>query len=311
MKLVSGLACLAACAAASAALAQETAAVADEADRRLLEQAAFAEPARGSLSSFTAGPSSTFAIRDEIAAAAAAPFAAPAFSGTRLDQTSLLSTDRYLEGEGLVRWRTGETSFSAGGAAVDSVRLSVGGVARGPIGADASDEAFDFTYTRGWVSALRGRLEDGTAFDITPRAGLGVSNAGGQAIAGAMIRFGDIDFEDQVKERLSAMGLPMVTDGSRFGDRGRWYLFAAADGRAVGLNVARGETGWRRSGLTQDAAAVIGEAQVGVGWRKGAMQAAFGVIHREIKTKPAQGLAEHQVEDQAVAFTLSIKPEEE
>jgi hypothetical protein len=72
--------------------------------------------------------------------------------------------------------------------------------------------------------------------------------------------------------------------------------------------VARGETGWQRSGLTQDAAAVIGEAQVGVGWRKGAMQAAFGVVHREIKSKPAQGLPEHQVEDQAIAFTLSIKP---
>ena len=38
------------------------------------------------------------------------------------------------------------------------------------------------------------------------------------------------------------------------------------------------------------------------------MQASFGVLQREIKTKPAEGLDEAQVQDQAVAFTLSIKP---
>ena len=310
MKLAFGLTCLAACAAATTAAAQPSTArsSAQKTEDRTLLQAAFAKPAEGSLASFSAGPASTFAVRDVAAAASGGVFASPAFSGTRLDQRSLLSTDRYVQGEGLVRWRTGETSVSAGGNAIDSLRVSVGGVARGPIGVDASEEAFDVTYTRGWLSAVRGRFDDGTGFDVTPRAGFGVSNAGGSAIAGAMIRFGDIDFEDQVRSRLSSMGLDVGEGSERFGDRGRWYLFAAADGRAVGLNMMRGDGGWSRQGVTTDEAAVIGEAQVGVGWRRGAMQASLGVIHREMKTKPAQGLDEYQVEDQAVAFTLSIKP---
>ena len=304
MKLVSGMACLAACAAATTAAAQAASEPRSESSRALA-QAAFAKPTAGTLSSFTAGPSSTFAVRAEPIAAGV--FAAPAVTGTRLDQPTLLATDRYIPGEGLVRWRTGETLLDAGGGAVDAVRFSVGGVARGPLGVEASDEAFDLTYTRGWVSALRGSV-DGTPFDITPRAGLGVSSGGGSAIAGAVFRLGDVadDVEGRVKDRLGSM----VSDGSRFGDRGRWYIFAAADGRAVGLNILRGENGWSRQGLTTDEAAVIGEAQVGVGWRKGAMQASFGVIHREMKTKPAQGLDEYQIEDQAVAFTLSIKPGE-
>jgi hypothetical protein len=304
------MACLAACAAATTAAAQAPALASSASgpasdSARALVDAAFAKPASGDLSSFAAAPGSTFAVRAEPVAAGV--FAAPAVTGTRLDQPSLLATDRYIPGEGLVRWRTGETLLDAGGGAVDAVRFSVGGIARGPLGAEASDEAFDLTYTRGWVSAVRGSL-DGTPFDITPRAGVGVSNAGGSAIAGAVFRLGDIgeDVEDRVKDRLSSM----VSDGSRFGDRGRWYIFAAADGRAVGLNIARNENGWSRQGLTTDEAAVIGEAQVGVGWRKGAMQASFGVIHREMKTKPAQGLDEYQIEDQAVAFTLSIKPGE-
>jgi hypothetical protein len=303
MKLA-GMTLIAACAAASAAAADPSPDSRKDAETRKLLGAAFAKPAQGSLRNFSAAPASTLSVRPD--AVAAPPFAPPAVSGTRLDQPSLLAGDRYLPGEGLVRWRTGEAVVGGGGNAVDALRFSVGGVARGP-GGEATDEAFDVTYTRGWVSALRGRVDDELSFDITPRAGLGVSNAGGQAIAGAMIRVGDLggsDIEDRVKDRLSSM----VSDGSRFGDRGRWYVFAAADGRAVGLNILRGENGWSRQGLTTDAAAVIGEAQVGVGWRKGAMQASFGVLHREMKTKPAQGLDEHQVEDQAIAFTLSIKP---
>jgi hypothetical protein len=101
-----------------------------------------------------------------------------------------------------------------------------------------------------------------------------------------------------------------VADGAdTFGDRARWYLFAAGKGTAVGLNVMRSREGrWDRQGLSHDEGAFIGEAQVGLGWRKGDMQASFGLVHREIKTKPAEGLDEAQVEDQAIAFTLSIKP---
>lgn len=257
----------------------------------------------------TSGTSSSLAVREQEtqAAVAGGAFAAPAYSGTRLDTPNLLATERYLAGEGLVRWRTGETVVNAGGGAYDALRLSVGGVRRAPIGVETSDEAFDLTYTRGWLSAVKGQAGD-LMFDVTPHAGLGVGNAGGSAQMGAVLRVSELDFGEQVVDRLNAMGMPEVTDGARFGDRGRWYLYAAGSGRAVGLNMMHNEGGWSRQGLTTDEGAYIGEAQVGLGWRKGDMQASFGVLQRRIKHKPAEGLDTTKIEDQAIAFTLSIKP---
>ena len=312
MRFLSGLVCAAACCAASAAAAQ-TIVPTDAEDRIGTAQALFGavfvnDDADPGFRNFSASTASTLAVRQDTAGARAGGlFAAPAYSGSRLDNSTLLGTDRYLSGEGLVRWRTGETVVSAGNGQVDALRLSVGGVQRAPIGWDASDEAFDLTYTRGWLGAMRGRSGD-LMFDVTPVAGLGVTNAGGSAQMGAVLRVTEIDFGERMLGRLNSMGVPMVTDGSRFGEKGRWYLYAAGSGRAVGLNMMRGDHGWSREGLTTDEGAFIGEAQVGLGWRKGDMQASFGVLHREIKTKPAEGLDEAQVDDQAVAFTLSIKP---
>ena len=313
MKLLSGLAFAAACAAASAAQAQSARpSRADDAigSAHALFGAVFADPPVDSkVRKLNSGASSTLAVREDPDAAATAggAFAMPAYSGAPIDSSTLLTTDRYLSGEGLVRWRTGETLLNAGNGAYDSLRLSVGGVARAPIGAEASDEAFDLTYTRGWLSALRGQ-SGGLVFDVTPHAGLGVTNAGGSAQFGAVLRVAELDFGDKVLGRMSDMGVPMVTDGERFGERGRWYLYAAGSGRAVGLNMLRGPGGWSRQGLSTDEGAFIGEAQVGLGWRKGSMQASFGVLQREIKHKPAEGLDETQLEDRAVAFSLSIKP---
>jgi hypothetical protein len=310
MRLFSGLVCAAACCAATSVAAQAVS-VRESEDRidaaQALFGAVFVNDEDAALQRLTAATASTFAIRGQDAAAVNGLFATPAFSGTRLDSRALLATDRYLNGEGLVRWRTGETLLDAGNGQVDSLRLSVGGVQRAPIGWDASDEAFDLTYTRGWLGAFSGTSGD-LAFDVTPLAGVGVTNAGGSAQMGAVLRVTELDFGDRVLDRLSAMGIPTDIDGSRFGDKGRWYLYAAGSGRAVGLNMLRGQNGWSREGLSTDEGAFIGEAQVGLGWRKGDMQASFGVVHREIKTKPAEGLDEAQVEDQAVAFTLSIKP---
>ena len=154
---------------------------------------------------------------------------------------------------------------------------------------------------RVWPKALTFDQGD-MSFDISPHAGL--SHGGGSAEAGATLRVSQ-RVSEAVKQKLNAMG---VRDGSAFGDKGRWYLFAAASGRAVGLNMLHGEQGWDRAGWTTDPASTLtGDAQVGVGWRKGPMQTSFGYIHREIKgqhmlwgvdTKP----------DSVVAFSLSIRP---
>jgi hypothetical protein len=211
----------------------------------------------------------------------------------------LLERETYQPGAGLVRWTTGQAQLSPQSATgpIDSLRISVGGAWRTPGGLPISRngqfeaDAYEVALTRDWPAAL---AFDTRAFgvDLTPHAGVGVTNAGGSAEGGVTLR-------------LNQLG---VRDGSSFGDRGRWYLFAAASGRAVGLNVLHGEQGWDRAGWSTDqASSLIGDAQLGVGWRKGAVQSSFGYIHRQVK-------GAHQLwgvdakDDSLVAFSLSIRP---
>lgn len=221
----------------------------------------------------------------------------------------------YAPGLGLARWSS--HGLALGGD--QRVSLSFGGgTERTPAGQplgrpeprDAGDvQHFGLNYRRDWPGAVRGRA-GGLAFDVTPRAGLGVSDAGNSAGAGATVRFGQ-DAEDEVARALTdALGLNTV-DASSFGGRGRWYLFAAADGRAVGMNVLRDRDGdWSRGGWSSDAASsLVSEAQVGVGWRRGAVQASFGYMHREIKVSGVHHAETTKMDDGAVAFSLSIKPE--
>ena len=78
--------------------------------------------------------------------------------------------------------------------------------------------------------------------------------------------------------------LDRVRNGrERFGERPRWYLYAAGSGRAVGYNFARTRDGdYARSGYTQDKGSFLGDASIGVAYRKGDMQTSFGVVYREI-----------------------------
>ena len=105
---------------------------------------------------------------------------------------------------------------------------------------------------------------------------------------------------------LRALG---VGDGASFGGRGRWYLFVAASGRAIGLNMLHNDTtGWDRAGWSQDSAStLVGDAQVGVGFRKGPMQTSLGYIHREVKGQNQLWGIDARA-DSMVAFSLSIRP---
>ena len=98
----------------------------------------------------------------------------------------------------------------------------------------------------------------------------------------------------------------------RFGDRARWYLYAAGSGRAVGYNFARTRDGdYARSGVSQDKGAFLGDASVGVAYRRGAMQGSFGVVYREIKAEGLRGGEgfDREVSEGLVAFQLSIRPQ--
>ena len=227
----------------------------------------------------------------------------------------ILDANRYYDGAGPVTWRSNAfTRQAQAGGPIDSVRVSMAGVAKtaavAPLtlvrpDSDAYDvQDVDVTLTRGWPAAvsLRGRK---FALDVTPHAGIGYGGTGGSAEAGATVRLGKKkNMGDRVNQALG------VREGDEaFGDRGRWYIFAAASGRAVGLNMLRGQNGdWSRAGFTQDTTSrLIGDSQAGVAWRRGPMQASLGYIHREIKAKEGiMGLATQK--DDVVALSFSLKP---
>lgn len=207
-----------------------------------------------------------------------------------------------------VEWRGNELTWRNAGSN-DHLTLNLGGTVRGADGLPAlrpqagaafEAEGFDFSLTRDWPSAVRFAAGE-SRFAITPHAGLAVTDAGGGAQAGATL-----SLEDRMAGRLRGLGL---RDGSTFGDRGRWYMFAAASGRSVGLNMLRGEDGgYHRAGWSTDAtSALVSDAQAGIGWRRGPLQASLGYIHREIK--PRNGLMGlESKDDDLVAFTFSFKP---
>lgn len=167
-----------------------------------------------------------------------------------------------------------------------------------------ADERLELSLKRSWPGAVN-FVSDGLEFEVAPHAGLGVGAAGGTAEGGAMLTVSK-SREEQAMDRLRDLG---VRDGSTLGDAGRWYLFAAASGRAVGLNMLRGERGWDQAGWTTDpTASLVGDAQVGVGWRKGDIQSSFGVIHREVKGKHMV-MGQQTRDDTVAAFTFSFRPQ--
>jgi hypothetical protein len=238
---------------------------------------------------------------------------AAAFASTaRSDDNSsrFIVRDSYVAGEGPLAWSANTVRLRRGAKAVDTLRVSVGGVMRTPGGAPLNIRLAEFegrdyevAVMRNWPAAVRMR---GRAFDVdvSPHAGLGMSSFGGLAEAGATVRMSP-SRDDEAVERLREFG---VGDGAAFGDRGRWYLFMPASGRAVGLNVLRRDGGWDRAGWTTDPSSTLtSDAQLGVGWRKGSVQGSVGYMHREVK-------GEHMVfgqetkKDSLLALTLSIKP---
>jgi len=224
---------------------------------------------------------------------------------------ALLDANRYYEGRGAVSYRSNAVVVGEGAHAVDSVRMSVASVAPAsqtrplalvrPDQDSFEDREVDVTVTRGWPAAVSvgaGKY----ALDVTPHAGLGFGGAGGSAEAGATVRFGK-KMEDQVVNSLG------VQDGRQFGQRGRWYMFAAASGQAVGLNMLRsGDGDWSGAGVSSDTSSkLVGDGQAGVAWRKGPMQASFGYVHRKIKAKDhIMGMATQK--DEMLAFSFSLRP---
>lgn len=165
--------------------------------------------------------------------------------------------------------------------------------------AELAPDAYDLRYVRGFRGA-RGHTPSGLEVSLTPHAGVGVGSEGRSAEAGVTLKIGE--------------GLDrLAPDGQeRFGERPRWYLYAAGSGRAVGYNFARTRDGdFARSGYTQDRGAFLGDASIGVAYRRGDVQTSVGVVYREIDAgKNLRGMngLDTDLDEGLIAFQLSIKP---
>jgi hypothetical protein len=246
-------------------------------------------------------PSPPAATAEALAEAAFLPDAGPGAGD--LDAERLFGHDSFAPGVGLFRWNGGgelELGANSLKISVGTLRLAPGGLPLAGARADLERQAYDVTYVRQWP---RGFSLGPLAVDVAPHAGVGLDSYGaGSAEAGATVHLSKADLAAQ---RLKALG---VKDGASFGDKGRWYIFAAASGRAVGLNMLHGEGGWDRAGWSTDATSrLVGKEQVGVGWRKGPMQTSVGFIHRDTKGEHLMYGVDPKSESM-VAFSFSIRP---
>jgi hypothetical protein len=245
---------------------------------------------------------------DQGAAAFGEVIATPAFVGEGLSGQPIATGRIAATGEGLIAWRSSEVSHAVGGGAVDSIRLSVAEISRTPL--VRPDTAYEtgpvnVTFTRGWPDAMLVRA-GGVGLSVSPHAGVGLDSTGGNsAEAGAMFKITSV--KGALQDRLRAMGLK---NGSAYGDQGRFYLFAAVKGQAVGLNMMSGANGaLRQAGWSTDASsALVGDGQVGVGWRKGGMETTLGYVHRGVHVQNAPyGVSDSFGEDLA-ALSLTFHP---
>ena len=99
-----------------------------------------------------------------------------------------------------------------------------------------------------------------------------------------------------------------VKDGAAaYGGQGRFYLFAAVRGQAVGLNLQTQGGSLHRTGWSTDqTSALVGDGQIGLGWRKGGMEAALGYVHRGVHLRNVPiGVSDSYADDMgALSFTF-------
>jgi hypothetical protein len=119
------------------------------------------------------------------------------------------------------------------------------------------DPTLAVDYAMALVSPGEGDQLDLT---VTPRAGLAVGPEGSAAAAGAEVRFGQY-----------------LDEGA---ESPRWYVFAAADRRALLYDPMQGAS-MDAVALTQRE--VVGDAQAGVAMRLGDVDVSLALVHREFR----------------------------
>ena len=149
-------------------------------------------------------------------------------------------------------------------------------------------------------TAVHERTPSGLEVSLTPHAGLGVIDGRSLAEAGATLRLGQ-GLED------------LAPDGdSAFGNKPRWYVFASGSRRAVGYNFTRrSDGGFNGEGLSQDSGHSLGDAAIGVAWRRGAMHSSVGLVYRELETEGLRGYSgiKTDVSEGLLAFQFAFRPQ--
>ena len=143
------------------------------------------------------------------------------------------------------------------------------------------------------VAALAGRYE--------PRFDLHMVSKGDTDTRGIEVSLARR--EEAPQAMTTRLGLTAAQTPRKVREKGHWFAFAAGGSNAVGINWLNDPQGQlRRAGWSSEHVAAVGSGQLGVGWRKGSMQASFGAVERELS---AYG---HSVNEKFLAFTLSFSP---
>ena len=132
--------------------------------------------------------------------------------------------------------------------------------------------------------------------EVRPQAGL--DSAGRLAEAGARFEVGG-RFGNRVGDALG------VEDGrAQYGRRGRWYMFGAYKGRALGLSLAQTGGALRGEGLTSERGG-FDYIQAGAGWRQGGLQASLGYSYTRMKFRVLGG---HRIDRaEKLGLTMSLR----
>ncbi|MDE3115142.1 MAG: lipid A deacylase LpxR family protein [Pseudomonadota bacterium] len=139
-------------------------------------------------------------------------------------------------------------------------------------------------YERSWRAVVSGKLL-GFSFDIDPHAGGAVGNVYDYVNMGAMARIG-FDLPDDYGPMRIDPGLPgsnFYEPESGFG----WYIFAGADGRAIGHNIFLDGNSFTRSRSVAKLP-LVGDLQFGLAISLARVRIAFTHVFRtkEYHTQP-------------------------
>lgn len=97
---------------------------------------------------------------------------------------------------------------------------------------------------------------------------------------------------------LNALG---IGDGRALGDQARWFLFAAAGGRALSYGYLQEQES--RGGLwALERGGFVGQAQAGLAWRRGSYQSTVSYFRQEIRVDL---FGAEDVDEDRIAFTLT------